>query len=122
MFVALTVLPAFAHILFKRRRLPISVRGVAYGALVLIGVAAGFWISVWAGLPMVLGGLYLLLEPRLPRGVVRLALDRGLLDGPEAELVQRAQAWLEPLCQRLGVDPARFPAAGPRKAGPEVSW
>ncbi len=70
-FIALTVLPAFAHILFARRRVHISVRTIAYGALVVLGVVALVWISPWAGLPLIVGGAYLVGEPWLPARLVK---------------------------------------------------
>ncbi|MFH0962909.1 MAG: efflux RND transporter permease subunit [Planctomycetota bacterium] len=70
-FAALTVLPAFAHILFKRRRMPVKARTVAYAGLFLVGLFAGWRISLWAGLPIVLAACYLLLEPRLPKKLLR---------------------------------------------------
>jgi len=65
-FIALTLLPAFAHVLFTRRRIPVRVSGIAYGALALIGLAAAVLWSFWAGVPLILGGAYLLAEPKLP--------------------------------------------------------
>ncbi|RJP64484.1 MAG: efflux RND transporter permease subunit, partial [Candidatus Abyssobacteria bacterium SURF_17] len=70
-FVALTVLPAFAHIMFTKRRAPGSIRAIAYSSLVVIGVVAMFWLSFWAGLPLILGGLYLIFEKRLPPKVLK---------------------------------------------------
>ncbi|RJP17040.1 MAG: efflux RND transporter permease subunit [Candidatus Abyssobacteria bacterium SURF_5] len=70
-FVALTVLPAFAHILFTKRRVHVNVKMIAYGALVLIGIVALFWLSFWAGLPLILAGLYLMFEKRLPARILK---------------------------------------------------
>ncbi|MCE5277840.1 MAG: efflux RND transporter permease subunit [Planctomycetaceae bacterium] len=70
-FVALTVLPAFAHILFRRGKIHMSIRAIAYSALVAAGVVAIFWLSFWAGLPLILAGAYLIAEKRLPQRVRR---------------------------------------------------
>lgn len=65
MFVALIVLPAFAHILLKKRKISTLVRGSAYVGLVAVGVYAGVKWHFWTGVPLVLGGLLLLAEPLL---------------------------------------------------------
>jgi Cu(I)/Ag(I) efflux system membrane protein CusA/SilA len=70
-FVALTVLPAFAHIFFTKRNLKVSARTVAYGGVVALGVIAIFYLSPWAGLPLILVGAYLLVEPHLSAKVLR---------------------------------------------------
>ncbi|MFA6294309.1 MAG: efflux RND transporter permease subunit, partial [Victivallales bacterium] len=65
-FVALTVLPALAHILMKKRRTSESIKGAAYVGLILIGLPTAVFWHFWAGAPIVLAGLILLAEPRIP--------------------------------------------------------
>lgn len=72
-FVALTVLPAFAHIIFKRRRIPLTVKTVAYGSLIVIGFVCWWRWSFWVGMPLVFAGLYLVCEPFLPGRIRRFA-------------------------------------------------
>jgi Cu(I)/Ag(I) efflux system membrane protein CusA/SilA len=65
-FIALTVLPAFAHIMFTRRNIRVGAKTVAYGALIALGIVATFWISRWAGAALILVGIYLLFEAKIP--------------------------------------------------------
>jgi Cu(I)/Ag(I) efflux system membrane protein CusA/SilA len=65
-FVALTVLPAVAHILFTRRRIGGKALFAARGGLLLVGLATMLLWKFWGGFPLVLGGALLLAEHRLP--------------------------------------------------------
>ncbi|MBI4575651.1 MAG: efflux RND transporter permease subunit [Planctomycetes bacterium] len=69
--VALTVLPAFAHLLFQRGWSGPRLRRAARWALPALGLAAALWVSAWGGAALVLVGLYLAVEPRLPAALVR---------------------------------------------------
>lgn len=66
-FVALTVLPAFAHILLKKRKTSGPVRATAYMGLILIGITTGIVWRFWVGAPLILGGAIMLVEPFIPR-------------------------------------------------------
>ena len=68
---ALTIIPPAAHILFCGRISGRRLRFIVHLLLVLVGVAAGFLLVWWAGLALVLFGLYHLSEPYLPRRVGR---------------------------------------------------
>ncbi len=65
--VALTVIPAAAHILFSGKRPSPALQRFGQVGMVLAGLALGFWLHWWlaAGL-LVLVGAYLLLSSRLP--------------------------------------------------------
>jgi Cu(I)/Ag(I) efflux system membrane protein CusA/SilA len=70
--VALTVIPAAAHILFPLQAKSRVLRRWAAGALIAVGLlawgVAGWWLGGVAGL---LAGAYLWIEPRLPQGARR---------------------------------------------------
>ena len=68
-FVALVVLPTFAHILLKRRNTGILIRDAAYVGLIVVGIVAGTVWNFWVGAPLVLGGLVMLAEQFLPASV-----------------------------------------------------
>ncbi len=68
--VALTVIPPLAHLLF-REKLPKGrntslLKRIFYGGLVVAGVAAFWFVPWWGAVPLVVLGLYLLLESFLP--------------------------------------------------------
>ncbi|HCE44931.1 MAG TPA: acriflavine resistance protein B [Lentisphaeria bacterium] len=65
-FVALTVLPALAHIILKKRRTSEMVKGAAYVGLILIGLPTAMFWHFWAGLPILLAGVLMLSEPYVP--------------------------------------------------------
>ncbi|MEI6424733.1 MAG: efflux RND transporter permease subunit, partial [Lentisphaerota bacterium] len=65
-FIALTVLPALAHILMKKRRTGAGIRAAACMGLIAIGIGAGFFWHFWIGVPLVIGGAILLAEPCVP--------------------------------------------------------
>jgi Cu(I)/Ag(I) efflux system membrane protein CusA/SilA len=70
--VALTVIPAAAHLLFPLRAKAPALRRWGAGALVAVGLLswgmAGWWLAGVAG---ILAGAYLWIEPRLPESVRR---------------------------------------------------
>jgi Cu(I)/Ag(I) efflux system membrane protein CusA/SilA len=71
--VALTIIPPAAHILFCSR-IPISGKKIKAGlhlALVLVGVAAGFLLSWWAGVALIGFGVYYLASDYIPENVRR---------------------------------------------------
>jgi len=70
--VALTIVPAAAHLLFGRKR---SDRPWGRLALVIAGVVLGFWLAWWAGVLVLVVGLYYLVSDRLP-GVVRAIVSQ----------------------------------------------
>ncbi|RLC19889.1 MAG: AcrB/AcrD/AcrF family protein, partial [Deltaproteobacteria bacterium] len=67
--VAITIIPALAHILFRGRIRAGKLRSVALWALVVAGIAAAIAIKWYLGLILVLTGVYYLLESRIPRVV-----------------------------------------------------
>jgi len=71
--VALTIIPPAAHILFCGR-LPVSGKRIRVGlhlAIVLVGAAAGFLLSWWAGAALVIFGAYYLVSDYVPENVRR---------------------------------------------------
>lgn len=62
--VALTILPAAAALIFRRRQMRPSLWFVA--ALVVAGLVVAVWKSVWIGSGLVVAGLYRLVYDRLP--------------------------------------------------------
>ncbi|MDK1032500.1 MAG: efflux RND transporter permease subunit, partial [Planctomycetia bacterium] len=64
--IALTVLPPAAHILFCGKLSGKTLRYILHGLVVAVGVAAGFLLSWWAGMALVLFGAYYLLEDYIP--------------------------------------------------------
>ena len=70
--VALTIIPPAAHILFGRTGTASRLKQIGLGALILIGIAALFWLPWWAGAILILIGSWQLLESRLPDGIRRI--------------------------------------------------
>ena len=69
--IALTMLPAVAQLLFTKK-IPKGLPRTAVDALVVaLGLAAAVWLSVTAGLVIVLVGAYRLAEPHLPEKITR---------------------------------------------------
>lgn len=62
--IALTIIPAFAHVLFVRRAPGSRRRMLALAWLIAAG-AASLFLVWWAGLPLALGGLYLLFHQHI---------------------------------------------------------
>ncbi len=73
--VALTIIPPAAHILFCSGKTNIGkkMRSGIHLAVAIIGVAAGFLLAWWAGLALVLFGLYHLAESYIPERWRRLS-------------------------------------------------
>ncbi len=70
--VALTVIPAAAHILFSGRQPSRKAGRAGAAALIFTGVGLGFWRHMWAAAALLLIiGLYQLAKPRLPERVRR---------------------------------------------------
>ncbi len=65
-FVALTVLPALAHVILKKRTMGERLKTAAFMLLIAIGVATGIFWHFWAGVPIVIGGVIMLSEPLVP--------------------------------------------------------
>jgi len=70
--VALTVIPAAAHILFSGKVRSKTTRSLGRAGMVLAGLVIGFWLQWWwaAGLLVAIGA-YLLVSERLPERVRR---------------------------------------------------
>jgi Cu(I)/Ag(I) efflux system membrane protein CusA/SilA len=64
--IALTVIPPAAHLLFCKRITRKKLQIALHASLVLAGIATGFILNWWAGLILVLLGLYYLLEGLVP--------------------------------------------------------
>lgn len=62
-FVALTVLPAVAHIILKKRDISRYIKFVSCICLILAGAGTAIIWNFWLGVPMILGGAIMLLEP-----------------------------------------------------------
>ena len=71
--VALTIIPALAHILLAGRFPSRSIKNAAMAALVCAGVVVMFAYAWWAGLILAGTGIYHLVEHRLPSGTRKLA-------------------------------------------------
>jgi Cu(I)/Ag(I) efflux system membrane protein CusA/SilA len=65
-FVALTVLPALAHVILKKRSIGERLKTAAFMVLIAIGVATGIFWHFWAGVPIIIGGVIMLSEPLVP--------------------------------------------------------
>ncbi len=70
-FVALVIIPPFAHLLFTRRIGHGLARRLSAVLLVLAGLLAAWQLSPWVGAALVLWGLYSLARSRLPALVRR---------------------------------------------------
>ena len=66
LITALTIIPPAAHLLFCGRITGKHLRRAVHGGLVLIGVMAGFLLTWWAGLALILFAVYHLTADRLP--------------------------------------------------------
>ncbi|MFA4947484.1 MAG: efflux RND transporter permease subunit, partial [Candidatus Krumholzibacteriia bacterium] len=65
--VALTVIPAAAHVLFSRKARSKTTKRLWHGGIVAAGVLIAFWLNWWwAGALLVLVGAYLLAADHLP--------------------------------------------------------
>ena len=64
--IALTVLPAAAHVLFCGQNSRKRLRSALYIALIIVGAILGVTVSWWAGLILAGFGVYHLLEGRIP--------------------------------------------------------
>ncbi|MDP6379947.1 MAG: efflux RND transporter permease subunit, partial [Phycisphaerae bacterium] len=64
--IALTILPPAAHILFCGKLSGKMMRYILHGLVVAVGVVAGFLLSWWAGMALILFGAYYLLEDYIP--------------------------------------------------------
>ena len=73
--VALTIIPPAAHILFcTKMSLPgKKIRVALHLLIVLIGVSAGFLLNWWAGVALILFGIYYLTRDYIPDKVLRFA-------------------------------------------------
>ncbi len=73
--VALTIIPPAAHLLFCARTSLTGkkIRNILHMLLVLIGVTAGFLLNWWAGLVLILFGLYYLAKDYIPDKLLRFA-------------------------------------------------
>jgi len=69
--VALTVIPALAHILFPGKEKGRTFRKTFYGSCAAAGALLCFFVSWWAGLLLSGFGIYKLCEPLIPRPVAR---------------------------------------------------
>jgi Cu(I)/Ag(I) efflux system membrane protein CusA/SilA len=73
--VALIVIPPAAHVLFCGK-LPgrgKTIKHLLHGLIVLVGVTTGFLLNWWAGVVLILFGVYYLAADRLPESVRRWA-------------------------------------------------
>jgi Cu(I)/Ag(I) efflux system membrane protein CusA/SilA len=73
--VALTIIPPAAHLLFcaKTSLTGKKIRNILHLLLVLIGVSAGFLLNWWAGLVLILFGVYYLVKDYIPDKILRFA-------------------------------------------------
>jgi Cu(I)/Ag(I) efflux system membrane protein CusA/SilA len=67
--VALTIIPPMAHILFAGRIDSKMIKRAFLGSLIVAGVVAGFWLTWWAGLILVLLGAWQLASDFVPSHV-----------------------------------------------------
>lgn len=70
-FVALTLIPPFAQLLFtgkiRRKNLKIALSYLT----VLAGLAIAFWLNVWLGIALIIFGLYQIFQSRLPQSITK---------------------------------------------------
>ena len=73
--VALTIIPPAAHLLFCARTSLTGkkIRVALHLLLVLIGISAGFMLNWWAGVALILFGIYYLTKDYIPDNVRRFA-------------------------------------------------
>ncbi|MHC4329380.1 MAG: efflux RND transporter permease subunit, partial [Planctomycetota bacterium] len=73
--VALTIIPPAAHLLFCARSSLTGkkIRNFLHLLLVLIGISAGFLLNWWAGVVLILFGVYYLAKDYIPDKFLRLA-------------------------------------------------
>lgn len=68
--LALLVVPALAHIFFVKRRKPLEgIKQTTKGIIVGVAVFIGFKVSLVLGIGILIYGLYLIFEKRIPSGV-----------------------------------------------------
>ena len=65
-FIALTVLPALAHFILRKRSIGDRIKSASFLCLAIAGIVAAIIWNFWIGLPMILGGAVMLLEPYMP--------------------------------------------------------
>ncbi len=64
--IAITVLPALAHILMKKRTIGEKVKTLAYIGLAILGIVVGFYWHFWAGIPLIIAAAILIAGPYVP--------------------------------------------------------
>ena len=94
--IALTIIPAAAHLLFSFRVRPGSVRAAASGVLLAAGVAIAIFVNVTAGVLVAAFGAFYLARPILPELVARACQWSANLVALGVVLVVLAREW-EPL-------------------------
>ena len=62
-FVALTVLPALAHLILRKRSISERIKSASSLCLVIAGIVLSIIWNFWLGMPMVLGGAIMFSEP-----------------------------------------------------------
>jgi len=101
-FVALTIIPPAALLLFGGRSQAGKLRGLGSIVLMLVGGAVAWRLSVWAGVLIAAYGLYRLVEPRLPGRLRTLATWVSNAAAVAVVTVVLARHW-EPLGVEQGV-------------------
>ncbi|HLA40381.1 MAG TPA: efflux RND transporter permease subunit, partial [Candidatus Glassbacteria bacterium] len=71
--IAITIVPALAHLFFVRRGKGRNLRNLLPGATIVLGVALAIWLKWWVGLVVILVGVWRLAEDRLPENYRRQA-------------------------------------------------
>ncbi|MCK4959415.1 MAG: efflux RND transporter permease subunit, partial [Planctomycetes bacterium] len=73
--VALTIIPPAAHLLFcpKTHLSGKKIKIALHSLIVLVGAAAGFILNWWAGIALIIFGLYFLAGDYLPEGFKKIA-------------------------------------------------
>ncbi|MFP4499540.1 MAG: efflux RND transporter permease subunit [Candidatus Hydrogenedentota bacterium] len=100
-FIALTILPAFAHILLAQR-VPGRWLRVALGcAIIAGGVVLGFYVRWWLGALLIVLGGYQAVAPFLPHAITNVSGAAVSLAAALAVALLLANAWL-PLGPRAG--------------------
>jgi Cu(I)/Ag(I) efflux system membrane protein CusA/SilA len=94
--IALTILPAAAHVLMGFRIRGRAIRTVASAALALAGIVVAIWLHTWGGLVLAAFGAFYLVRPWLPAGVSRALQWAANLIAVIIVLGALAAAW-EPL-------------------------
>lgn len=94
--IALTILPAAAHVLLGMRVKAGAVRAAGAALLLAAGFAVAVWMHAWGGAVLAAFGAYYLARPRLPRRVERALRWSANLAAVVIVLAALAGAW-EPL-------------------------